>query len=265
MRCSGRERSVERATLDRDAPRISSCTTRRTSASATRLYPGHAGAARPLRRRRAGRFAVCTNKPERHVAPAARASSAWRRASPPSAAATASPTRKPDPAHLLDTIASGGGRATRIASWSEIRAPTSTPRAPPASPFVGVTFGYTPVPMADLAPDLLIDSFDELTPEVAGAAARDAGRARPRLAAAPAAPIALISGECAEPIDRGRRAVSSAGEHTLHTRGVTGSIPVPPTIISRAYLEFCGRGHISGNPRNVMTPHTISQTCASSL
>ena len=32
--------------------------------------------------------------------------------------------------------------------------------------FVGVTFGYTPVPMAELQPDLLIDSFDELTPDL---------------------------------------------------------------------------------------------------
>jgi hypothetical protein len=30
------------------------------------------------------------------------------------------------------------------------------------------------------------------------------------------------------------RAVSSAVEHTLHTRGVTGSIPVPPTSESRS-------------------------------
>ena len=27
------------------------------------------------------------------------------------------------------------------------------------------------------------------------------------------------------------RAVSSAGEHTLHTGGVIGSIPIPPTIL----------------------------------
>lgn len=33
-------------------------------------------------------------------------------------------------------------------------------------------------------------------------------------------------GNASQPV----RAVSSAGEHTLHTRGVTGSIPVPPTI-----------------------------------
>jgi hypothetical protein len=31
------------------------------------------------------------------------------------------------------------------------------------------------------------------------------------------------------------RAVSSAGEHSLHTRGVTGSIPVPPTITIALY------------------------------
>ena len=30
-------------------------------------------------------------------------------------------------------------------------------------PFVGVTFGYTPEPMATLAPDLLLDSFDAIS------------------------------------------------------------------------------------------------------
>src|SRR5690606_2552580 len=34
------------------------------------------------------------------------------------------------------------------------------------------------------------------------------------------------------------RAVSSAGEHTLHTRGVTGSIPVTPTV-SSASTRVC--------------------------
>ena len=32
-------------------------------------------------------------------------------------------------------------------------------------PFVGVAFGYTPVPMAELRPDLLIESFDQLAPK----------------------------------------------------------------------------------------------------
>ena len=44
-------------------------------------------------------------------------------------------------------------------------------------PFVGVTFGYTPVPMAELGPDMLIDAYDELEP-----------RARRRLIDGAAAP-----------------------------------------------------------------------------
>jgi hypothetical protein len=41
---------------------------------------------------------------------------------------------------------------------------------------------------------------------------------------------ALCSGIQLKPL----RALSSAGEHCLHTAGVTGSIPVAPTMKSRA-------------------------------
>ncbi len=46
------------------------------------------------------------------------------------------------------------------------------------------------------------------------------------------------------PIAKVKWAVSSAVEHTLHTRGVTGSIPVPPTNLAGAArrvggLDFC--------------------------
>ena len=34
-------------------------------------------------------------------------------------------------------------------------------------PFVGVSFGYTTIPMADLRPDLLIDVYDDLSPDIA--------------------------------------------------------------------------------------------------
>ena len=51
-------------------------------------------------------------------------------------------------------------------------------------PFVGVSFGYTPVPMAELGPDILIDEFDELEPRATppaciADAAEAAGRGRP--------------------------------------------------------------------------------------
>ena len=39
-----------------------------------------------------------------------------------------------------------------------------------------------------------------------------------------------LSGAFPIPATLGGRAVSSAGEHTLHTGGVIGSIPIPPTI-----------------------------------
>src|SRR5262249_17868051 len=39
---------------------------------------------------------------------------------------------------------------------------------------------------------------------------------------------------------RTTRAVSSAVEHALHTRGVTGSIPVPPTTLSRVAVPDPG-------------------------
>jgi hypothetical protein len=37
-----------------------------------------------------------------------------------------------------------------------------------------------------------------------------------------------------------RRAVSSAVEHCFHTAGVTGSIPVPPTMITAARSGHIG-------------------------
>ncbi len=44
-----------------------------------------------------------------------------------------------------------------------------------------------------------------------------------------------------------QRAVSSAVEHTLHTRGVTGSIPVPPTILQMRLIVL--RFRLRARPR----------------
>lgn len=71
------------------------------------------------------------------------------------------PHRKPDPAHLLDTIAAAGGTSRRAIMIGDSRTDLDTARAANV-PVVGVTFGYTPVPMAELMPDLLIESFDDL-------------------------------------------------------------------------------------------------------
>lgn len=69
--------------------------------------------------------------------------------------------RKPDPRHLTETILRAGGdpRAAIMVGDSEID--VATARAA-ALPVVGVTFGYSPVPMTELRPDRVIDHFDQL-------------------------------------------------------------------------------------------------------
>jgi phosphoglycolate phosphatase len=108
-------------------------------------------------------FALCTNKPER----LSRRLLEELRISKRFAAISGGDTfavRKPDPGHLLATIASAGGSRSRSVMVGDSRTDLDTARGA-AIPFIGVTFGYTPVPMADLDPDLLVDCFDELTPE----------------------------------------------------------------------------------------------------
>lgn len=88
-------------------------------------------------------------------------------------------TRKPHPDHLLGTIAMAGGAHGRTVMVGDSRTDLDTARAA-GVPFVGVSFGYTPVPMAELGPDLLIDSFEDFLPEQAArliaAAATEAER-----------------------------------------------------------------------------------------
>jgi len=91
-------------------------------------------------------------------------------------------SRKPHPDHLLETIARAGGVRDRSIMVGDSRTDLDTARAAHV-PFVGVSFGYTPVPMADLGPDLLIGSFDDLLPEQAARLIATAGARRERGAA----------------------------------------------------------------------------------
>ncbi|XHE14506.1 phosphoglycolate phosphatase [Agrobacterium deltaense] len=71
--------------------------------------------------------------------------------------------RKPDARHILGTIEKAGGdpqRAIMVGdSINDILAARNA-----AVPSIGVTFGYTDVPMAELEPDVVIDDFAALTP-----------------------------------------------------------------------------------------------------
>ena len=120
---------------------------------------------------------------------------------------------KPDPRHLAYTRsrppAGGSDRALMVGD-----AATDIGAARAAGvPVVAVSFGYTDVPAAELGADALIDHFAELP----ATARRLLGRARAAIS-----PVLPATG----------RTRSSAGEHSLHTRGVVGSIPTASTIQS---------------------------------
>jgi phosphoglycolate phosphatase len=72
--------------------------------------------------------------------------------------------RKPDPTHLMQTIAAASGTPDAAIMVGDSRTDLDTARSA-GMPFVGVSFGYTPVPMAELGPDVLIDAYDELSLE----------------------------------------------------------------------------------------------------
>ncbi|MHA1524337.1 MAG: HAD-IA family hydrolase, partial [Alphaproteobacteria bacterium] len=69
--------------------------------------------------------------------------------------------RKPDPRHLLETVARAGGSAPTAVMVGDSATDVNAARAANI-PVVGVSFGYTEIPMVELKPDRLIDHFDEL-------------------------------------------------------------------------------------------------------
>jgi phosphoglycolate phosphatase len=75
--------------------------------------------------------------------------------------ADAAPAPKPDPRHLETAVAAAGGRMDRALLVGDAATDAGAARAAGA-PLVLVSFGYTEIAPKDLAPDILIDHFDEL-------------------------------------------------------------------------------------------------------
>lgn len=71
------------------------------------------------------------------------------------------PVCKPHKDHLLGTIAAAGGNPSLAVMIGDSDTDVGTARAA-GIPVIGVSFGYTDVPMRDLAPDVLIDHYNEL-------------------------------------------------------------------------------------------------------
>ena len=69
--------------------------------------------------------------------------------------------RKPSGAHLIEAITSVGGEPKRAIMVGD-GAPDIASARDAGVPSIGVTFGYTPVPMEDLEPDVIVDAFDDI-------------------------------------------------------------------------------------------------------
>lgn len=130
----------------------------------SRPYP-HAEEVLDRLRERGDRLAICTNKPVR-LAEALLAALGWRHCFAALLGADSLPVRKPDPAHLLGTIAAAGG------SWEEALfvgdSITDAKTAEAARvPLVLVRHGYSTVPVDSLPAQAVIDGFHELEPALA--------------------------------------------------------------------------------------------------
>ncbi|MBJ7409040.1 MAG: phosphoglycolate phosphatase [Phenylobacterium sp.] len=92
--------------------------------------------------------------------------------------ADAAPAIKPDPRHLQAAVDAVGGDMARAIMVGDAFTDAGAARAAKAG-LILVSFGYTEVPAADLAPDILIHSFDELPDacvRLLGACGAQAGR-----------------------------------------------------------------------------------------
>lgn len=128
-------------------------------AEESRPFPGVSGALRSLRAGGA-RLAVCTNKP---TALSMRLLEAVGLA--PFFDAVVGPdtagARKPDPRHLEAAARAAGGSLSRAVMVGDASTDAQVARAAGAA-LILVGFGYADVAPTELAPDALIDHFDEL-------------------------------------------------------------------------------------------------------
>ncbi|MGV6875068.1 phosphoglycolate phosphatase [Pseudochelatococcus sp. B33] len=137
----------------------------------TRLFPGVTDALDRFREE-GWLLAVCTNKYENHslelldlLGIADRFAAICGR--------DTFPYFKPDPRHLTLTIERAGGSRVRAVMVGDSQTDINTARAA-GVPVVAVPFGYSDIPVAELAPDRLIGHFDELwtaTAEITASAA----------------------------------------------------------------------------------------------
>ena len=128
-------------------------------ADESRPFPGCEAALDALRAQGA-RLAVCTNKLtglSRTLLDALDLTGHFHAV----IGADSTPAIKPDRRHLEAAVAAAGGAMDRAILVGDAATDAGAARAAGAG-LILVTFGYTETPVADLAPDILIDHFDQL-------------------------------------------------------------------------------------------------------
>ena len=134
-------------------------------AEQSRPFPGALEACESFRKQGAA-LAVCTNKYEHLSKQLLRELKIDKLFSAVTGADTFE-VRKPHPDHLTRTIALAGGRSGAALMVGDSETDIKTAQAA-GIPVIGVTFGYSDKPMAELGADRLIDHYDELADAVAG-------------------------------------------------------------------------------------------------
>ena len=138
-------------------------------ADGTRPYPGCAAA---LDRLAAGgaTLAICTNKPAA-LSAALVAALGWSGRFAANLGGDSLPVRKPDPAHLLATIAAAGGDPATSVFVGDTAVDVATARAA-GVPVIACAFGFADRPATELGADAVIAGYGGLDATLAALAAR---------------------------------------------------------------------------------------------
>jgi len=102
---------------------------------------------------------LCTNKPE-GLSRALIDALGWSERLPVIVGGDSLPVRKPDPRHLIETVARAGGDPAATVFVGDSDVDVATARAARV-PVLAVSFGFSPVPARDLGADHVIDHYDE--------------------------------------------------------------------------------------------------------
>lgn len=129
----------------------------------SRPFPGALAALDDLEARGA-RLAVCTNKREALTRVLLDQLGMSRRFGAIAGRDTFA-VFKPDPGHLTGVIALAGGSTRRAVMVGDSGVDIATAKAA-GVPVVGVSFGYTETPVAELGPDAVIGHFDQLVASI---------------------------------------------------------------------------------------------------